>query len=51
VTRASEILAITYAARHCAEYGCLKCARRARWERRKRSRSRKNPIRRSIGRK
>jgi hypothetical protein len=51
VTRTSEILAITYAARHCSEYGCPKCASRARWERRKRWRSRKNPIRRSTGRK
>ena len=46
-----EIPAITYAARHCAEYGCPKCASRARWERRKGWRSRKNPVRRSIGRK
>jgi hypothetical protein len=51
VSRSSEILAITYAARHCSEYGCLKCARRARWERRKRSRSPKNPIRRDTRRK
>jgi hypothetical protein len=47
----SEILAITYATRHCAKYGCEKCASRARWNRRKGWRSRKNPIRRSTGRK
>lgn len=46
-----ELLAITYATRHCTEYGCRKCASRARWERRKGWRSRKHPIRRDTGRK
>ena len=47
----SEILAITNAKRHCAEYGCRKCAARARWRRRKQWRCRKNPYRRAAGRK
>ena len=34
-TSTSEPLAITYAARHCTQYGCKKCAARARWNRRK----------------
>jgi hypothetical protein len=38
----SEILALTYAQRHCTEYGCRKCAARARWNRRKGWRTRKN---------
>lgn len=42
-TSTSKILAITYAARHCTQYGCQKCAARARWNRRKGWRSRKNP--------
>jgi hypothetical protein len=47
----SEILAITYAQRHCTEYGCRKCAARARWNRRKGWRARKSPARRSTRRK
>jgi hypothetical protein len=47
----SEILAITATARHCAHYGCRKCASRSRWNRRKGWRSRKNPARRATGRK
>ena len=47
----SEILAITQAKRHCTEYGCRKCAARARWRRRKQWRSRKSPNRRPAGRK
>jgi hypothetical protein len=47
----SELLAIAYAARHCTQLGCKKCASRDRWNRRKRWRSHKNPIRRSTGRK
>ena len=50
-TTTSEILALTYAMRHCTEPGCEKCAARARWNRRKAGRSRKNPNRRSSGRK
>jgi hypothetical protein len=46
-----ETPAITYAVRHCTEYGCEKCAARARWQRRKGWCSRKNSIRRSTGRK
>jgi hypothetical protein len=47
----NEIIAITYAARHCTEYGCPKCIARARWNRRKKWQSRKSPIRRATGRK
>lgn len=50
-TTTSEILALSYVTRHCAEYGCEKCAARARWSRRKAGRSRKNPNRRNSGRK
>jgi len=39
----SETLAIARAKRHCAGYGCRKCAARARWSRRKGWRSRKSP--------
>ena len=35
MNRASEIIAVTYAVRHCTEYGCPKCAARDRWSRRK----------------
>jgi hypothetical protein len=38
---ASEILAIAYSSRHCTEYGCRKCAARARWHRRRQWRTRK----------
>jgi hypothetical protein len=31
MSRASEIMAITVAVRHCNEYGCRKCIARARW--------------------
>jgi hypothetical protein len=51
MTHTSEILAIESAKRHCAEYGCQKCAARARWNRRKRRHSHKNSIRRRTGRK
>jgi hypothetical protein len=47
----SEVLAVTYAARHCTEYGCRKCASRARWNRRKGWRTTKSPVRRSTRRK
>ena len=49
--QASEILAITYAARHCTEYRCQKCAARARWNRRKGWRTSKTPARRTPRRK
>ena len=51
MSRAAEIIAVAYAARHCTEYGCRKCAARARWNRRKRWQSHKNPARRNTGRK
>ena len=35
MSRASEIIAVTYAVRHCTEYECPKCAARAQWNRRK----------------
>ena len=35
MSRASEILATTYAVRHCTVHGCRKCIARARWNRRK----------------
>jgi hypothetical protein len=51
MSRASEIIAVTYAVRHCTEYGCQKCAARTRWDRRKKWQSKKNPNRRATGRK
>ena len=51
MSRVSEIIAVTYAVRHCTEYGCRKCTARARWNRRKKWQSRKNPNRRATGRK
>ena len=51
MSRASEIMAITVAVRHCNEYGCRKCIARARWGRRKKWRTRKSPNRRATGRK
>jgi hypothetical protein len=51
MSRGAEIIAITVAVRHCNEYGCQKCIARARWNRRKKWQSRKNPTRRSTGRK
>ena len=51
MTRAMESIAVTYAVRHCTEYGCRKCIARARWNRRKKWQSRKNPNRRATGRK
>lgn len=47
----TDIIAATYLARHCTRYGCQKCAARARWSRRKKWQSRKNPVRRNTGRK
>jgi hypothetical protein len=43
-----DILALTHAVPHCTEHDCPKCASRARWNRRKGPRSRKNPIRRKF---
>jgi hypothetical protein len=51
VSRAAEIIAVTFAVRHCTEYGCQKCIARARWGRRKKWRSRKSPNRSATGRK
>jgi hypothetical protein len=51
MSRAIEIIIITYAVRHCNEYGCGKCASRARRDRRKKWQSKKNPNRRTTGRK
>jgi hypothetical protein len=51
VITTSENLALTYATRHCTEYGCQKCAARARWTRRKGWRSGKKTTRRRNRRK
>jgi hypothetical protein len=51
MSRISEILATAYAARHCTARGCPKCIACARWSRRKKWQSRKNPNRRATGRK
>ena len=51
MSRASEIIAVTYAARHCTEYRCQKCTARVRWSRRKKWQSRKSKARRVTGRK
>ena len=51
MSRISEVIAVTYAVRHCTEYGCPKCTARARWNRRKKWQSRKSPTRRATGRK
>jgi hypothetical protein len=51
MSRASEIIAVTYAVRHCTEYGCQKCAAHVRWSRRKKWQSRKSQTRRLTGRK
>jgi hypothetical protein len=51
MSRTAEIIAAAIIARHCTEYGCAKCTARARWNRRKKWQSRKNPARRQTGRK
>ena len=51
MSRVSDNIAVTYAVRHCTEYGCRKCIACARWRRRKKWHSRKSPIRRATGRK
>lgn len=51
MSRATDIIATAYAVRHCTEYGCGKCAARARWNRRKRQKARKNTSRRANERK
>jgi hypothetical protein len=51
MSRVTEVIAATYVARHCTEYGCRKCIARARWNRRKGWQTRKSPIRRKTGRK
>jgi hypothetical protein len=51
MSHASEVIAVTYAIRHCTEYGCAKCAARVRWSRRKKWQSAKSKARRDTGRK
>ena len=51
MSRTTEIIAVTFIARHCTEYGCGKCASRTRWNRRKKWHSRKSLTRRATGRK
>ena len=51
MSRTAEIIAVTYIVRHCTEYGCRKCAARARWDRRKKWQSKKTPSRCATGRK
>jgi hypothetical protein len=51
MSRASETIAVTYAVRHCNEFGCEKCRARSRWFRRRAWRSRKSPNRRNRARK
>lgn len=51
MSRTAEIITVAYMVRHCTEYGCQKCAARIRWDRRKKWQSRKNPNRRTTGRK
>jgi hypothetical protein len=51
MSRISEIIAVTYAVRHFGEYGSPKAVARARWNRRKKWQTRKNPARRNSGRK
>jgi hypothetical protein len=51
MSRVSEIIAVTYAVRHCANPRCGKCAARARWNRRKGWRSGKTTVRKSTERK
>jgi hypothetical protein len=51
ITTASQTHACAFAVRDCTDYRCPKCVARARWNRRKAPRSRKNPARRSTARK
>ena len=51
MSRVSEIIAVTYAVRHRNEYGHPKAIVRARWDRRKKWQTRKDPAHRSTGRK
>jgi hypothetical protein len=51
MSRVAEIIAVTYAVRHSHEYGSPKAVARARWNRRKKWQTRKNPARRNTGRK
>jgi len=50
MSRQAEIITVAFLARHCAEYGCEKCAARSRWNRRKGWRSEKS-LRKSVNRK
>jgi hypothetical protein len=51
MSRVTDIIAATYAVRHRSEYGSPKAIARARWNRRKKWRSRKNSARLATGRK
>ena len=51
MSRVSEIIAVTYAVRYRNEYGHPKAIARARWDRRKKWQTCKNPARRDTGRK
>ena len=51
MSRVSEIIAAAYAVRHYGEYGGPKAVARARWNRRKKWQTRKDPARRNTGRK
>jgi hypothetical protein len=51
MSRISEIIAVAYAVRHRNEYGHPKAIARARWDRRKKWQTRKNPARSNNGRK
>lgn len=51
MSRAAEIIAVTYAVRRYGEYGSPKAVARARWNRRKKWQTRKNHTRRNTGRK
>jgi hypothetical protein len=51
MSRVSDNIAVTYAVRHCTEYGCRKCAARGRWHKRKAWRSRKTLTRYRTGKK
>lgn len=51
MSRATDIASAVYSGRHCRQINCRKCRARSRWNRRRAWRSRKNPDRRSHGRK
>lgn len=51
MNRMHDLLTVEYPIRHCSDQQCRKCRDRARWNRRKAWRSRKDPIRQKNGRK